>query len=134
MYSSQNNSIYYKPSQLLFPVKHKDYNQDPLISTSWAQLQDVLNEDEFNTHNITIFGYSAPKTDIEALTMIKNAYGNYNERPLEQFEIIDIRDKDEVISSWSEIAHPNHWDFCTDYFQSSLAQYPRRTDEAFFCQ
>lgn len=62
----------------------------------------------FHTLNITIFGYSAPKTDIEALTMIKNAYGNYNERPLEQFEIIDIRDKDEVISSWSEIAHPNH--------------------------
>lgn len=132
MYSSINN-IYFTPSQLLFPIKQKNYNQDPLISTSWAQLQDVLNKDIFNTHNVTIFGYSAPMTDAEALKIMKQAWGDKNKRYLEQIEFIDIRPKDEIISSWSQLVYADHYDYHTDFFQSSLAQYPRRTDEAFFC-
>ena len=27
----------------------------------------------------------------------------------------------------------HHYDYWTSFFDSSLAQYPRRTDEAFFC-
>lgn len=55
------------------------------------------------------------------------------ERNLEQFEFIDIRDEDEVLSSWSDFVHTHHYDFCNDFFKSSLAKYPRRTAEAYWC-
>lgn len=74
MYSN-NESIYFEPTQLLFPVKHKDYNKDSFIRSSWQMLQDRLDKEKCNTHNVTIFGYSAPVTDVEALSMMKSAWG-----------------------------------------------------------
>lgn len=40
-------------------------------------LQDRLDKEKCNTHNVTIFGYSAPVTDVEALSMMKSAWGGY---------------------------------------------------------
>lgn len=132
MYSN-NESIYFEPTQLLFPVKHKDYNKDSFIRSSWQMLQDRLDKEKCNTHNVTIFGYSAPVTDVEALSMMKSAWGDIYDRNLEQLEFIDIRKEKDVINSWSEFIHTHHYDYWTSFFDSSLAQYPRRTDEAFFC-
>lgn len=44
MYSN-NESIYFEPTQLLFPVKHKDYNKDSFIRSSWQMLQDRLDKE-----------------------------------------------------------------------------------------
>ena len=52
---------------------------------------------------------------------------------MEQFEIIDVRSEDEVTYSWREFIHTHHYDYCRSFFDSSLALYPRRTDEAYFC-
>lgn len=130
---SKNESIYFEPTQLLFPVKHKDYNKDPFIRSSWQMLQYRLNKEKCNTHNVTVFGYSAPISDVEALDMMKSAWGDLHERNLEQLEFIDIRNEEDVIDSWSDFIHTHHYDYRTSFFESSLAQYPRRTDEAFFC-
>ena len=130
---SRDKSIYFEPTQLLFPVKHKDYNKDPFIRSSWQMLQDRLDKEKCNTHNVTIFGYSAPVTDVEALNMMKSAWADIYDRNLEQLEFIDIRKEEDVIYSWSEFIHTHHYDYRTSFFDSSLAQFPRRTDEAFFC-
>ena len=72
-------------------------------------------------------------SDVEALHMMKTAWGDIGSRNLEQFEFIDIRPEKDVISSWSQFVHSHHYYYQNDYFKSSLALYPRRTDEAFFC-
>lgn len=64
---------------------------------------------------------------------MKKAWGSVNDRNLEQFEIIDVRSEEEVTYSWRDFIHTHHYDYRTSFFESSLAMYPRRTDEAFFC-
>ena len=49
-----------------------------------------------------------------------------------QFELIDVRAEEDVCKSWSKFIHTHHYDYCTDYFQSSLARFPRRTSEDYF--
>lgn len=132
--TSKRTGNYYEPTQLLFPVKHKNYHQDSFIKKQWESLQAYLDKEKCNTHRVTIFGYSAPVSDVEALDMMKEAWGDIGDRDLEQFEIIDIRREEDVRESWSEFIHTHHYDYTTSFFESSLARYPRRTDEAFFCQ
>jgi hypothetical protein len=38
---------------------------------------------------VTIFGYGAPKSDTEAVDLMKAAWGKVSDRNLEQVEIID---------------------------------------------
>lgn len=132
MYAKGTNT-YFEPTQLLFPVKHKNYSSNTYIKLAWDILQARLNKETCNTHNVTIFGYSAPVTDVEALGMMKKAWDNVENRELEQFEIIDVRSEEDVTNSWKGFIHTHHYDYRTSFFESSLAQYPRRTDEAFFC-
>ena len=40
--------------------------------------------------------------------MMKKAWGSVNERNLEEIELIDIRDEEAVIESWSEFIHTHH--------------------------
>lgn len=131
-YTSQTG-IYYEPTQLLFPVKHKDYSQDHFIRREWEMLQQRLDKREWNTHFVTIFGYSAPVSDIEARKIMKKAWGNIDNRNMEQFEIIDKRDEKEVVESWKGFIHTDHYDYVQSFFESSIALYPRRTDELYWC-
>ena len=132
MYAKGKN-IFFDPTKLLFPVKHKNYTNDAYIKNAWSILQERLIKEKCNTHNVTVFGYSAPVSDVEALSMMKKAWGRMEDRNMEQFEIIDIRSKEEVTDSWKDFIHTHHYDYRTSFFDSSLALYPRRTDEAYFC-
>lgn len=117
-----------KPMRLLFPVKKKNYSSDIAISKSWKNLNNALE----HAYMVTIFGYSAPKSDIEAINMMKKAWGSVDYRNLEEIELIDIRDEKEVIDSWDEFIHTHHYSYHTDFFDSTLARCPRRTCEATF--
>ncbi len=117
-----------RPMKLLFPVKKKDYNSDVAISKSWKVLSNALEI----AYMVTIFGYSAPKSDVEAVSMMKKAWGSVSKRNLEEIEIIDIRDEDEVINSWNQFIHTHHYSYHTNFFGSTLACCPRRTCEATF--
>jgi DNA-binding protein Fis len=116
------------PAPLLYPVAHKNYAADPYIQDNWKAIQNKLKR----AYLVTIFGYSAPKTDVEAIALMKNAWGSVEERELEDFEFIDIRDEDALISSWQEFVHSHHYRSHSDFFSSSLAQHPRRTTVEFF--
>lgn len=117
-----------KPTSLLFPIKNKDYTSDIAISKSWKQLKNALK----NAYMVTIFGYSAPTSDAEAVAMLKQAWRSVDERKLEEIELIDIRDEEAVIESWNQFIHTHHYSYHTDFFNTTLARCPRRSCEATF--
>ena len=117
-----------KPTSLLFPIKNKDYSSDIAISKSWKTLRNALEQ----AYMVTIFGYSAPSSDAEAVSMLKQAWGSVDERKMEEIELIDIRDEETVIASWNQFIHTHHYSYHTSYFDTTLARFPRRSCEATF--
>lgn len=117
-----------KPMSLLFPIKKKDYASDIAIAKSWNQLKNALQR----AYMITIFGYSAPKSDAEAVAMLKQAWGAVDDRELEEIELVDIRDEETVIESWNQFIHTHHYSYHTSFFDTTLARCPRRSCEATF--
>mgnify|MGYP000904602949 CR=1 FL=1 len=120
----------FEPTKLLYPVDEKNYNDDEFISIEWERLKVWLNSE--STKRVTIFGYGAPKSDFEAIKLLNEAWGTRDERNMEQFEIIDIREEETVRQNWDNFIHSHHYDYSTDYFKSSLAYNPRRTSESYF--
>ena len=116
------------PMKLLYPVKEKNYSSDIAIAKSWKTFNNALER----AYMVTIFGYSAPKSDAEAIAMMKKAWGAVNERNLEEIEIIDIRAEEEVLDSWNDFIHTHHFSYHDNFFDSTLARCPRRTCEATF--
>lgn len=117
----------FEPTKLLYPVDKKDYNSDPYIKGQWDGLANRLKEAE----RVTVFGYSAPTTDVEAIELLQNAWGNVEDRAMEEFEFIDIQKEDKLLKSWQSFVHTHHYHYSNDYFESSLALHPRRTVESY---
>ena len=69
---------------LLYPVKNKNYQKDEFISEQWKILNDYISKAAL----ITIYGYSAPKTDIEAINIIKKAFARLGTP--RYFDIVEI--------------------------------------------
>lgn len=113
---------------LLYPVKEKNYNSNRYISESWKRLADQLK----HAYRVTIFGYSAPKSDAAAINMLKEAWGDWRERNLEEIEIIDIADENSIAKAWEEFIHTHHYSVVRNIFDSSIAKFPRRTCELLF--
>ena len=120
----------YTPSRLLFPVLKKDYAKDSFIAAEWKTIRNHLK----TAYMVTIFGYSAPKSDIEAIKLMKDAWGDVNERDLEEIEIIDIKDGDELGKTWDQFNHTHHYRTCNNFYDSFIAKHPRRTCEAMWNQ
>ncbi len=120
----------FEPAPLLYPVANKNYTADPYIHDSWNAVRNKLKR----AYLVTVFGYSAPKTDTEAIALLKEAWGavQERERELEDFEFIDIRDEDTLIASWQDFVHSHHYQVHNDFFSSSLAKHPRRTTVELF--
>ncbi len=118
----------FSPSRLLYPISQKNYNDDLFTADNWNALKSNL----FKAYLVTIFGYSAPRTDVEAIDMLKEAWGNIDERNMEDIEFIDIQDEDALIATWREFVHSHHYSYTTHFFESSLAKFPRRTTEELF--
>jgi DNA-binding protein Fis len=118
----------FEPTPLLYPVSHKNYAADRYIQDNWKALQNNLK----SAYLVTIFGYSAPKTDVEAIALMKEAWGTVEKRNLEDIEFIDICDEDAIIASWQEFIHSHHYQVHRDFFSSSLGRHPRRTTVEIF--
>lgn len=116
-----------KPTKLLYPVSEKNYYLDDFISRQWATVADVLK----HAFMLTVFGYGAPTSDKGAIEMLKTAWGDINKRSLEEFEIIDIREKDDLRRTWSPFIHSHHFRVESDFYDSWIAKHPRRTYEAY---
>lgn len=119
-----------KPLQLLYPIKNKDYISDSFINNEWKVLQHNLSV----AFIFTIFGYGAPASDVEAIKLLKNAWGDIEKRQFEQTEIIDIKQEDELVSSWKPFIHTHHYEIHKSFFKSTLSCLPRRTCECLYDQ
>lgn len=115
------------PSQLLYPVKHKDYTSDPFIASEWDRLRGCLSLAYF----LSIFGYSAPKTDVEARRLMLGVWQENHHLDLAEVEIIDIKRRDELEATWNEFFIKRHYMVGTDVSRSYLFQHPRRSCDAF---
>lgn len=119
---------YLKPTKLLYPIKQKNYTDDPFIKNEWDELEFFLEE----AYYLTIFGYSAPKNDIDAISMIKKIYSKNRRRDIAQIEIVDIRNQDELKNNWDDLIVREHYGTKNDIYYSAIYSHPRRSCEKLF--
>lgn len=118
------------PGKLLFPVADKDYEIDPAIRSAWRTVRGAFE----NAFMVTIFGYGAPQSDRGAVNLLNEAWGGWQKRKMEQIEIIDIREEGELVETWEPFVHSHHYEVYRDFYESWIANHPRRTGEAFRSQ
>jgi hypothetical protein len=118
------------PSRLLYPVKEKNYTDDPFINAEWNALRGCLK----SAYVLTIFGYSAPTSDVEAVSLMKQAWGNVEDRNLEEVEIIGIKKEDKLVETWKGFIHTDHCTIHNDFYDCFIAKHPRRTCDAMWNQ
>lgn len=118
----------FEPTRLLFPVKNKNYSLDKYINWCWRALEVFID----NSYMLSIFGYSAPKSDVEAVKIMSRAWGNIEERQLEEVSVIDIVDEETMLNTWEDFIHSHHYRYSNSFFDSYLAKFPRRTCETVF--
>lgn len=120
----------FTPSQLLFPITNKNYMNDPFISQEWNYLKWALK----SAYMVTIFGYGAPDSDIEAIKLFKEAWGSPEQRELEEIEIIDIDSESNLSKKWETFIFSHHYQIHKNFYESFIANHPRRTCEAMWNQ
>lgn len=118
----------FPPTKLLYPVAHKNYQSDEFIRKNWNAIEIMMK----NSYMLTIFGYSAPSSDIEAVSLLKKAWGDLNKRNFEEVSIIDVIKKEEVTKKWKDFIFSHHYQYSNNFFDSYLGRLPRRSCEAFF--
>jgi len=117
-------------TKLLYPVGEKNYHLDEFISRQWATLADLLK----HTYMVSIFGYGAPTSDASAIALLKEAWGSVDSRSMEEFEVIDVRNEDDLRETWSPFIHSHHYRVENIFYNSWVANHPRRTGEAYINQ
>lgn len=120
----------YQSAPLLYPIKQKNYAEDSFIVNEWKKLKWGFR----NAFMITIFGYSGPKTDQEAISAMKEAWGHKNQRAMEQTAFITIQSRDEIAENWEPFIHTHHYEIHDNFYSSWIANFPRRTGEAYYNQ
>ncbi|MFV8328420.1 hypothetical protein [Flavobacterium sp. ZS1P14] len=121
----------YKPyddMKLLYPVENKNYSSDKIISDEWGVLRDYFKISLY----VTIFGYSAPDSDVDAKKLMLNASFKNRSREFYELEIIDIKPEDEVEETWYNFIHSHHYSVINNLKESYLWHHPRRSTDAFF--
>jgi hypothetical protein len=114
------------PSNLLYPVSEKNYSEASGISHEWESLRNRLE----SAYIMTIFGYSAPESDVEAVELMSDAWGSPAEREFEEVEVIDLKSRDELRETWDDFIHTHHFRVYSSFYDSLAAIYPRRSCEA----
>ena len=117
-------------SPLLYPIKKKDYVSDEFIKSEWQGLRGALNA----AYAFTIFGYSAPQSDVEAIELLKTGWGSAEEKALEQIEIIDIKHEQELAKTWEPFIHSHHYETTQSFYTSWIGRHPRRSCDAIWRQ
>jgi hypothetical protein len=114
-------------SQLLFPVTDKKYRSNEFIASEWRTLELFLEE----AFLITIYGYSAPQSDVNAIDLMQKAWDKNTHSEIVSIEVIDIKPEREILSSWSRFNVNDQFGVYKSTFSNSrLSKYPRRSCDA----
>lgn len=107
-----------QPTNLLYPVRRKDYKSDPFIFGEWKELEASLNEG----YMLTIVGYAAPATDVEAVDLLLRGWGENPIFELAQVNIVDIKPEEELERTWQRFFCRTHYGTTTDLWTTWLPQ------------
>ena len=114
---------------LLFPVHKKNYYDRSIIENEWEVAKDYLSR----AAGITVFGYGAPETDIEAYNLLKESYKKSNITTIAPFSIINLKSEEETQKKkWSEIYNDRMFQFSCSFRDSILWRSPRVSLEHLF--
>ncbi len=116
-----------QPSKLLYPVKQKNHSDDPFIKGEWNLLRSFLNR----AYCVTIFGYSAPVTDVEAKSLMLDVWKENPTMTLARVSIVDIRAREDIENTWAGFFHSHHYMVQESIYNSDLFRFPRRSCEAY---
>ena len=120
----------FNPSKLLYPVGEKDYASDEFIAAEWERLKWHMQR----AYYVTVFGYSAPKTDAEARKMLLDEWQANPVQELAEIDIVDIlrsTDRPALEANWKEFFVRSHYGLFDSFQKSQLFYHPRRSCDAF---
>jgi hypothetical protein len=118
----------FSPTKLLYPVKNKNYVSDPFVTSAWDAAKWFLE----NAFTLTIFGYGAPDSDTEAVELMRKPWNRAGQKLVERVEIINVIPRDELYETWKPFISYHHYDHRPCFYQSFIANYPRRSTEALY--
>ncbi|WP_306253830.1 hypothetical protein [Parvularcula sp. IMCC14364] len=121
------NNDGFSKSKLLYPVLEKNYTDDPFISHEWQNATTHLRD----AYLVTVIGYSAPMSDVEARSLLLEAWRKNPTQTLGEMFLIDVRSEDEVRKDWDDFISGTHSSVSQKYDEGYLMRHPRRTCEAF---
>ena len=114
---------------LLFPVGRKNYYDNSIIENEWNIAKNYL----IRAAGVTIFGYSAPETDVEAYQLLKNSYQKSRITSIAPFTIINLaKNKQEQKAKWQEIYNDRMLQYTDDFRNTILWESPRVSLETLF--
>ena len=87
-----------EPTKLLYPVKQKNYQEDEFIFGEWSHLRKHIR----HAYLVTIFGYSAPVTDVEAKKLMLEVWRENKTKGLGWMNFVDIKTEDDVKENWKD--------------------------------
>ena len=116
----------FKKVDILYPIKEKNYTNNTFIKSEWDKLQIFLE----HAFMITIFGYSAPKTDVAARELMFKVWSNNKIRDFAEIQIIDVKPEKDLVENWSEFFIKRHYSLIKKYEDSFSHNFPRRSCEA----
>lgn len=93
------------PTRLLYPIGQKNYTADPFISQEWDEFRAVLE----HAYLLTIIGYAAPASDVEAVTAMRMAWDSNQMRGLVEIDIVDVRPRAELEATWLPFFDRDHY-------------------------
>lgn len=111
---------------LFYPIRQKNYSADPYIRRNWEAAK-CLFRDAFT---ITIFGYGAPDSDVDAVELLRLAWFSRSERTFEHIEIINTAPRPILHDRWKPFTPTSHYHVTTVFEQSRIARWPRRSCES----
>lgn len=109
---------------LIYPIKKKNYSKSPFIKSHWECAQQLF----ANAFTITIFGYSAPSSDVVAVKLLRKAWKSQSKREIDHVEVIDIN-TDPVYKRWEKFTTA-HLQSTKTFERSRLWRWPRRSCES----
>jgi len=112
-------------AKLLYPVRQKNYTDDPYIANEWQELEYFLKEG----YLLTIFGYAAPSTDVEAVSIMRRVWGANPTFELAQVNIVDIKPTEDSERTWEPFFCRTHYGVHRSIWHTWLFRFPRRSCE-----
>lgn len=114
---------------LLYPIGKKDYNSMSIIKNEWNIAKDVLSR----AAGITVYGYGAPVTDIEAVELMKSASSISQMKDIAPFTIINLAsNEEEQRKKWSDFYDVKMMLYCNSFEETILWNNPRVSLETLF--